>query len=79
MDKNNDLIRVYSGTEITAKLLQVELEQDGIPSMVKNLFKSGMSAGLIDVNPPSVDLYVKEIDLKKAEPIIKSFIEINEK
>jgi len=78
MDKNNELIMVYSGTELIVKLLMVELEQDGIPSMIKNVYKSGLSAGLINVNPPSVDLYVKAIDLKKAEPLIKSFIEIND-
>lgn len=78
MDKNNELILIYSGTEITVKLLQVELEQDGIPSMIKNVFKSGLSAGFVNISQPSVDLFINASDLKKAEPIIKTFSEIND-
>lgn len=77
MNENNDLIRVYTGTELTANLLKDELNSFGISGMIRNGFNSGISAGFSGGLPSSVDFYIQESDLEKAESIIREFIEIN--
>jgi len=77
MKEKNNLIRVFNGTEITANLLKIELEQAGIPGIVRNDFKTGISAGFSGGFSSSTDLYIQEADLKEAEPIINEFIAIN--
>lgn len=77
MKGNNSLIRVYSGTELTVNLLKDELESFGIPGMIQNDFNSGISAGFSGGVSSSVDLFIQESDLEKAEPFIQEFREIN--
>lgn len=71
------LIRIYSGSEVSALLLKDELEQAGVMSMVKNDFQSGVIAGFAGGVPSEVDLYIEEADLVKAEPIVNNFLTIN--
>jgi len=77
MEKENDLVRVYSGTEITVILMKGELEQAGIQSMMQNDFETGLSAGFVGGVPSAVELYIQKADLDKAEPILKDFIKNN--
>jgi len=77
MKENNNLIRIYSGTELTVNLLKDELEGSGIPSMIQNDFNSGVSAGFSGGVPSAIDLFIQEHDLGKAEPIVNEFREIN--
>jgi hypothetical protein len=78
MKENSNLIRVYSGTELTVNLLKDELEKFGISSMIQNDFNSGVSAGFSGGVPSSIDLFIQELDLEKAEPILSEFREIND-
>lgn len=71
------LIRIYSGSEVTALLLKDELEQEGVMSMIKNDFQSGVIAGFAGGVPSDVDLYIEEIDLEQAEPIVNNFLTVN--
>jgi hypothetical protein len=73
MKENSNLIRVYSGTELTVNLLKDELEKFGISSMIQNDFNSGVSAGFSGGVPSSIDLFIQELDLGKAEPILSEF------
>ncbi len=70
--KNNedDLIRVYSDSEININRLSAELAKIGIPSLVKNEFKSGVMAGF-GASPNAVDLYVNSTDRDAATSLIK--------
>ena len=77
MKENSNLIRVYSGTELTVNLLKDELEKFGISSMIQNDFNSGVSAGFSGGVPSSIDLFIQELDLGKAEPILSEFRETN--
>lgn len=77
MKKENDLIKAFTGSEIAVNLLRAELEETGIPSMVKNDFQSGVSAGFASGIPSAIDLYINESDLKEAEPIVKEFLRNN--
>lgn len=78
MNEKNQLIRVYTGTELTVNLLKDELEKFGIPAMIQNDFNSGVSAGFSGGVPSSVDLFIQESDEEKAETIISEFSKINQ-
>jgi len=66
MKTSNDLIKVYSGTEATVILIKSRLEETGISSIIKN----DSSEAFLGVTTPLTDLYIKESDLKNAQPII---------
>lgn len=77
MGKRKRIIRVYTGTEVKVNLLKEELEKDGITSIIRNDFHSGVSAGFTGGVSSAIDLYVKESDRRKAESFIAEFIRIN--
>ena len=77
MKEKNNLIRVYTGTEVTVLLLMDELEKNGIPGIIQNDFNSGVIAGFSAGTSSAVDLFIQETELKKAEPIISGFVQIN--
>ena len=78
MKKEEELIRIYTGSEVSVILLKGELEQIGIESMIQNDFDAGLSAGFISGVPSAVDLYIQKSDLKKAKPFIDEFVKNNE-
>ena len=78
MKNGNDLIRVFTGTEVLVYLLKERLKEVEISSLIKNDFQSGLTVGFISGVPSAVDLYIQESDLKEAEPIINEFIQDNE-
>ena len=71
------LIRVFAGSEITVNLLKAELEQEGIPTNVVNEYEESNFRGFSTGTPYSVDLYILDSDLEKADPIVKEFLKIN--
>jgi hypothetical protein len=73
MKNREDLIRIYTGTEISVIHLKEELEECGIDVLLQNDFQSGMSADFVGGIPSSIDIYIKKTDLGKAEPIIEDF------
>ena len=77
MKENSNLVRVYSGTELTVNLLKDELEKFGISSMIQNDFNSGVSAGFSGGILSSIDLFIQELDLGKAYPVLREFRETN--
>jgi len=74
MEKQNNLIRVFTGSEISVILLKGELEENGIASLIRNDYQSGASAGFYGGSASGIDLFIQESDLKTAEPIIEEFI-----
>ena len=78
MTTENELIHVFSGSEIEAVLLKEELGKAGISSMVKNDFNAGITAGFYGGAPDVADLYILATDLEKAQPVIKGFTETND-
>lgn len=77
MEDNTQLIKVYTGTEITVNLLRAELEKHNMPAIVQNEFSSGVTAGFSAGALSEVHLYIQESDLKSAEPIILEFLDHN--
>jgi len=78
MKNGNDLIRVFTGTEVLVYLLKERLEEVEISALIKDDFQSGLTVGFVSGVPSACDLYIQESDLKEAEPIINEFIQNNE-
>jgi hypothetical protein len=74
--ERNELIRVFSGSEIAVMMLREALDEIEIGSFVQNDFQSGMAAG-IGGFPSFVDLYIQQSDFQRAEPLIVEFTEAN--
>jgi Putative prokaryotic signal transducing protein len=69
MDDNENIIKIYSGTEASVIMLRARLEEAGIPSLVKN----DSSFAFLGTSPEIVDLYIEKKDVEDAFPIIKEF------
>jgi hypothetical protein len=74
--EKDELIRVFSGSEIAVMMLKEALDEIEVGSFVQNDFQSGMVAG-IGGFPSFVDLYIQQSDLERAEPLIVEFTEAN--
>jgi len=74
MENEDNLIRVYTGDEGAVFLLRETLEKSGIPAVTRNDYDAGLTAGFVGGTPSSIDLLIKESDLKRAEPVINQFI-----
>ena len=79
MKTRSKMIRVFTGSELTVNLLKEELEKIGIGCFVQDDFKSGISAGFSGGVPSSVDLFIKEIDLMRAQLTLREYERINNK
>ncbi len=77
MKTDNELIRVFTGSEVLVNLLKAELEEVGVGAIVENDYLSGISVGFMGGTPSSVELYIQKSDLKVAEPFISEFIQKN--
>ena len=71
----NNLIRAFTGTEFEVILLKGELEENGISTMIRDDFTNSISAGFYGGTPSSIDLFINESDLVKAEPIIREYLQ----
>jgi hypothetical protein len=74
MKEGKNLVRIFSGSEVSVTLLKAEFEEIGIPAIIQNDFQSGISAGFSGGVPSAIDLYLQESDLEQAEPILNEFI-----
>ncbi len=73
MKEKDQLTKAYSGTESLVHILKDKLEQNGIHTIIRN--DSGDS--FLGGTAIALDLYIRELDLKKASPIIQEFIKNN--
>ncbi|WP_439181674.1 putative signal transducing protein [Carboxylicivirga taeanensis] len=69
-----DIVKIYTDTELTISHLKNVLADKGIESMVKNDFESGVSAGFVAGAVNSVDLYVLQKDELRAREVTEQFI-----
>jgi hypothetical protein len=74
--KKDELIRVFSGSQIAVMMLKEALDEIKIGSFIQNDSQSGMAAG-IGGFPSFVDLYIQLSDFEKAKPLIGEFTEAN--
>ena len=74
MEKEANLVKVFTGPEPTALLLMKRLEETGIESLIKN--DSGL--GYLGAVPAVIDLYIFEEDLEKERPLLEEMNEQQE-
>jgi len=77
METRDELVRVFTCTELTCQLLEAELAKAGIPVIIRNDFRSAVSAGYGIVPTSGVDIYVAQSNVEKAIPIIDGFMQMN--
>jgi len=73
MDNQSKHIQFFVGSLIQIQKLQLDLDANKIPSLVKNNFQSGLQAGFYGGSPALVELFIYEEDLEKATPILNKF------
>ncbi len=77
MTKRDELVRVFTCTELTCNLLKAELEKAGIPVMIRNEFQSAVAAGIGIGVPSAIDIYVAESNVEAAVSVIEEFLKDN--
>ena len=77
MGKRDELVRVFTCTELTCQLLKAELENAGIPVMIRNDNQSAVAAGFGIGSPSAIDIYVTESKVDAAIPVIEGFLKNN--
>jgi hypothetical protein len=70
----NSLIRAFTGTVVDALLLKGELEKIGVSVQIRDDFNASLNAGYFSGSPSSLELYIYESDLGKAQPILQEFL-----
>ena len=71
---NNEHIKVFSESSIVVKGLEIRLEDNDIWSIIKDQINSGIMGGFGTLDR-TVDLFILNIDLEKATPIINNYKE----
>lgn len=56
MKEQSNLLRIFTGSEVSVILLKGQLEENGIPAIVKNEFRKGITAGFAGSTPTAIDL-----------------------
>ena len=74
MNKADELVLVYTASEIEIEYIRAELEASGIGVIVKDGFAQGLKAGFVDDTASAIDLYVMESDVEKAKKIISDIV-----
>ncbi|MCE1199663.1 MAG: DUF2007 domain-containing protein [Marinilabiliales bacterium] len=77
MENNDELVWIFTGTEVLVDLLKAELEEIGIGTIVRNDYLSGISVGFMGGTPTSIDLFIQKADLEAAQPVLDEFFSTN--
>ena len=76
MDEHSKHTKLFTGSLIEIQRLQLDLDDNEIPSLVKNNFQSGLRSGFYGGSPSQVELFIYEEDVEKAIPILEKFKKI---
>ena len=74
MDNQSKHIKLHLGSMITLRALEKYLDDEKIPSLIKNFTESARLSGYPSLGS-SNELYVFEEDLEKAKKILAVFLE----
>lgn len=73
MNKSDQYTNLYSGSEVLVLGLKHRLEEEDIPTLIKNDFNSDNIGGFLGGTPSTIRIMVKESDLEKAKRILVKF------
>lgn len=71
MSSEKEFERIYTGSEVNVKYLQGLLEEQNIPTIVRNEFQSGLRGGFGGGLPGQVQLFAPSQHLEKAQKLTK--------
>lgn len=79
MSSDEEFKRIYTGSEVNVSYLQGLLEEQDIPTIVRNEFQSGLRGGFGGGLPGQVQLFAPARHFEKATKLAKeTFPESNE-
>ncbi|NCT19120.1 MAG: hypothetical protein COZ75_13835 [Flavobacteriaceae bacterium CG_4_8_14_3_um_filter_34_10] len=70
MENNEEYVHIYTGPSIFIKMLQSHLEDVGIYAIIKDTMQSGLRSGFGGGIPGHIQLFIRQNQIKKAQPII---------
>lgn len=70
MNKSDEQVLVFTGTEVEIEYFRAELEANGIAAVVKDGFAQGLKVGFVADTASAIDLFVLSADAGKAQEII---------
>jgi hypothetical protein len=73
-EHGSELIRIYTGPEVSVIYLKAELEKIGIVALVQNNWQSGITAGFGGGTPDSIDLFIQESDFVNSKLQVEELI-----
>ena len=74
MENDDKLVKIYSGSKISAGLLKEILETNNIATIVRDELQTSLSSGYADGGLfPYLDIYVQYKDLEVATSITNDF------
>lgn len=69
MSSEDEFERIYTGSEVNVSYLQGLLEEQDIPTIVRNEFQSGLRGGFGGGLPGQVQLFAPKRDFEKARKL----------
>ncbi|MGE0018280.1 MAG: DUF2007 domain-containing protein [Draconibacterium sp.] len=72
MNKSDELVLVFTGTEVEIEYIRAELQNSGIATVLKDGFAQGLKAGFVADTNAAVDLYVLAMEAERASEIINA-------
>lgn len=78
MSSEEEFKRVYTGSEVNVSYLQGLLEEQDIPTIVRNEFQSGLRGGFGGGLPGQVQLFAPAQHFEKAERLAKETFRKND-
>jgi hypothetical protein len=67
------LVKIFSGSEITAQAIKTRLNEYNIGTVIKNHIQSGTVAGFGTLGL-SVEIYVEQEDVVAAKQVVEEFM-----
>ncbi len=78
MEKEEQFIDFYTGSEIMIMGLRKRLEAVGVFGMMQNDFNSGNLAGFVGGSPNTVRFKIRAKDVEKAQPILEEYLNLED-
>jgi len=75
MTEDDKLVKLYTGDDIIISRIKLELEEQGIGSLIEDGYKQGLGAGFAGGVPSAIDIFVTEKDFGKAHEIVTALTE----
>jgi isocitrate dehydrogenase len=75
MEKESNIVRIFTGSEILAQALTVRLNEIGISPIARDDAQSAARAGFATALPMQEVLFLRKEELQKAQPVIDAFMQ----